>query len=110
MQSVHAHAFRDDFDQEQSSMRVKSSKPLRQMRIAVSGVTLKGIDLCLIAQDYDFENTSPYGTNDQIYASAFNTWQIEQVGSSIEGSPHCISLAPATLVKHVTPDCVCLQM
>ena len=48
-------------------------------------MTSKGIDLCLIAQDYDFENTSPYGTNDQIYASAFNTWQIEQVGSSMEG-------------------------
>ncbi len=30
-------------------------------------------------QDYDFENTSPYGTLDQVYASAFNTWQIEQV-------------------------------
>ena len=30
-------------------------------------------------QDYDFENTSPYGTDEQTYASAFNTWQIEQV-------------------------------
>lgn len=57
----------------------------------VTGV-LRGINLCLIAQDYDFENTSPYGTNDQIYASAFNTWQIEEVGSFIESSPRCISL------------------
>jgi hypothetical protein len=31
------------------------------------------------AQDYDIENTSPYGTDEQTYASAFNTWQIEQV-------------------------------
>lgn len=30
-------------------------------------------------QDYDFENTSPYGSLDQVYASAFNTWQIEEV-------------------------------
>ena len=47
-------------------------------------------------QDYDFENTSPYGTLDQVYASAFNTWEIEQVftsageamGWSCENLPH----------------------
>ena len=38
--------------------------------------------LVCVVQDYDFENTSPYGTLDQVYASAFNTWQIEQVCTS----------------------------
>ncbi len=30
------------------------------------------------AQDYDELNSSPYGTDQQAYESAFDTWEIEQ--------------------------------
>ena len=33
------------------------------------------------AQDYDELNSTPYGTDQQAYWSAFDTWEIEQASS-----------------------------
>ena len=50
--------------------------------------------LCLrAAQDYDELNSTPYGTDEQAYWSAFDTWEIEQA-SVMSWRSRCLFAQP----------------